>query len=169
MLMVILMTCLLTEAAARVNNCKSNEFFNLQTRQCQMCTLCKPGQALRRTCSKTNDTLCGMINFSFIDPRKEEKEVYNSEDSEQALNEIEDSFPHRVTKEPTQKAPYVLSQENELEWKNLAFALIGVLSVLIIVTTVLVLIICYKVRYTGWFCKSVTAIDQGNVLMFLRK
>ena len=162
MLMVIVLTCFLTEAASRVKDCKENEFFNLQRHHCQVCTVCKPGQALRRTCSKTNDTLCGMINFSFIDPRKEEKEVYITEDSEQTWNENEESFPHRVTKEPTHKAPYVLSQENELEWKNLAFALIGVLSVLIVVTTVLVLIICYKVRYTGWFCKSVTGIDQGK-------
>lgn len=159
MLMVILMTCFLAEAGARVKNCKENEFFNLQLRQCLECTVCKPGQALRRTCSKTNDTLCGMINFSFIDPRKE---VYITVDSQPTWTENKQSFPHRVTKEPTHKAPYVLSQENELQWKNLAFALIGVLSVLIVVTTVLVLIICYKVRYTGWFCKSVTGIDQED-------
>lgn len=146
-----------------VSLCSENEFFNLQRNLCQVCTVCKHGQALRRTCSKTNDTLCGMINFSFLDGHKEEKQPHVTDDDYSGhFTAYDEQNSHRVSEEPTHKAPYVLSQENEREWKNLAFALIGVLSVLIILTTLLVLIICYKVRHTGWFCKSVTGIDQED-------
>ena len=156
--LLVLLYCLGTESVRR---CRENEFFNLETRQCQVCTVCKPGQAFRRTCSETNDTLCGMINFSFLDTRKEERHPYVNDYDAQFSQE--DHKTHRVTKEPTQKPPYMLS-ENEQEWKNLAFALIAVLSVLVILTTILVLVICYKVRHTGWFCKTVTGIDQGKTI-----
>lgn len=169
MLVVIVIVCFLAEEVVGTGKCKDHEFFNLERQKCQECTVCKPGQMLRRTCSETNDTLCGMINFSFLDPRKEDKHFYNTKDSlGTRVLEVE-QYSSRVTRGPTIKAPYVLSEENELEWKNLAFALIGILSVLIIVTTVLVLVICYKVRYTGWFCKSVTGIDQGKTFSLITR
>ena len=160
---VLLLLLYVLDRTDGARRCRKNEFFNLQLNRCQVCTVCKDGQALRRTCSKTNDTLCGMINFSFLDNRKEGKYPYVPNDDYSVHFTEDKPDPQRENTAPNNKAPYVLSQENEREWKNLAFALIAVLSVLIILTTTLVLIICYKVRHTGWFCKSVTGIDQGKI------
>ena len=163
--MITLVLCLvhcLSVVSSRRLGCRDNEFFNLETKHCQVCTLCKPGQAFRRTCSETNDTLCGMWDFSFLDTRKGMRQQYTTDYDEPFIQQ-EEHYTHRVTKVPTQKAPYVLSG-NEEEWKNLAFALIGVLSVLVILATILVFVICYKVRHTGWFCKTVSGIDQGKLL-----
>lgn len=157
---VLLLLLYVLDRTDGARRCRKNEFFNLQLNRCQVCTVCKDGQALRRTCSKTNDTLCGMINFSFLDNRKEGKYPYVPNDDYSVHFTEDKPDSQRENTAPNNKAPYVLSQENEREWKNLAFALIAVLSVLIILTTTLVLIICYKVRHTGWFCKSVTGIDQ---------
>lgn len=159
MLSVLIILVYVLDRTYSISKCGENQFFNSRRNRCQLCTVCKPGQAFRRTCSDTNDTLCGMIDFSFLDSHKDEKET----DTEY-INFTLDQKPnsHGITEESAHKAPYVLSEENELEWKNLAFALIGVLSVLILITTVLVLIICYKIRHTGWFCKSVTGLDQED-------
>lgn len=124
--------------------CKENEFFDVSVEKCKKCSTC-PDQLLSRTCSETSDTLCGLEgNFSFLG-------------SQSAGNEETRDI----------EAPTVLqSDEEERYWKSLAFALIAVLSALVILTTIVVIVTCHRVRNYTWLCKGVTQ-EQGSLVTFL--
>lgn len=124
--------------------CKENEFFDVSVEKCKKCSTC-PDQLLSRTCSETSDTLCGLDgNFSFLGSK--------SAGNEEA-RDIE--------------VPTVLqSDEEERYWKSLAFALIAVLSALVILTTIVVIVTCHRVRNYTWLCKGVTQ-EQGSFAIFL--
>ena len=130
-LFAICQTCL----AAK---CKDNEFFDEIAGICKQCSECLD-QLQSRTCSESSDTVCGLqIKFSFLDSQSSGNDDGGDVD-----------------------APTVLqSDEEERYWKSLAFALIAVLSALVILTTIVVLLTCHRVRNYSWLCKGVTQ-EQG--------
>ncbi|XP_060553023.1 uncharacterized protein LOC132714235 isoform X2 [Ruditapes philippinarum] len=132
MLFGICQTCM-------AGKCNDNEFFDEIASVCKTCSEC-PDQLQSRTCSEFSDTVCGLqIKFSFLDSQSSGKED-----------------------ERDMEAPTVLqSDEEERYWKSLAFALIAVLSVLVILTTIVVIITCHRVRSYTSLCKGV-AQDQED-------
>lgn len=119
--------------------CKKNEFYDLVEQKYKVCTVCLD-QLLRRTCSETSDTLCGIEgDFSFL------------------TSQSSDNEDKRKVEPPT----VLQSAEEERHWKVLAFALIGVLSALVLLTTIVVIVTCHRIRNYTWFCKGV-ANEQGE-------
>ncbi|KAL4238263.1 hypothetical protein ACF0H5_002975 [Mactra antiquata] len=131
-------------AVLAVQDCPENEFYNQETKQCQMCSTCD-GQLLSRICSGTRDTMCGIVlarnfNFSFLDTKH----------SLSGSNKEQDT--------PT----VIESDDDEEYWKNLAIALIAVVSVLAVVSTLVVMLDCYRYRKYNMTCKGAT-LEQGDV------
>ncbi|XP_053374288.1 uncharacterized protein LOC123529209 [Mercenaria mercenaria] len=119
--------------------CKDSEFFDASTQKCKKCSTC-PDQLLSKTCSETSDTLCGLhINFSFLDSQSSGNEDVGDIGTPTVLQ----------------------SDDEERYWKSLAFALIAVLSALVILTTIVVIVTCHRVRNYTWLCKGVTQ-EQGE-------
>lgn len=120
--------------------CKENEFFNEHTLKCQACKVCQD-MLLSRICSGTQDTICegfSGLNFSFLGPPRNRGLV-------------------PPDKKVEIESPTVLqSNEDEAYWKTLAFALIGILSLLVMITTVVVVFTCHRFRNYSWLCKGVT-------------
>ena len=138
--MWILVIIILGASVSADRFCPENHFFNTETDRCQECSVCPENVFISRTCSETNDTLCRKIDFSFM--------IENDENS---------------VKENT-VTPYVVSlDEDQLYWRNLAFALIIVLSLTVVISTGCVLVACYRFRHTGRFCKSMVQ-DHGKNL-----
>lgn len=142
-MLVLILLGLTFSPVSAFRNCSENEFFNEVTGKCQVCSTCDG--LLSRVCSEMHDTLCGIVvdknlNFSFLE------------------------YKHSWNNNPKQQdTPTVLqSYEDEEYWKNLAIALIAVVSVLTVVSTLIVMLDCYRFRKYNLSCKGV-ATDQGMV------
>lgn len=141
--MIVLTLVLLLSAETiglNYTECGDDYFFNHTIRQCQVCSKCKPFM-IQKLCSGDKDTSCGGRN-----------EIFNFFNGAQETMEIQTNATPQL----------ILSNEDKVYWKKLAFSLIGLLSVLVTVTTLTVLITYYKFKHTGWFCKRVNQ-DQDDM------
>ncbi|KAI8781142.1 CAunnamed protein product [Biomphalaria glabrata] len=117
--------------------CGKNSFYDNRTKQCRICSTCPNNQIIKIPCSETADLECGPFNFSNTDTYIMKSYQKNAEyvDVGDNYNENED-----------EEEPTTIEKEDREYWKSLAFALIGLLSILIIVATVVVLVACRKLQ-----------------------
>lgn len=120
------------------SRCKLDEFFSDELGLCKPCTQCPDTLVINIPCMETRDTICGLGgNFSFLGLPRHKGIVLDV-----------DLHVDRPT--------VLQSDEEEAYWKTLAFALIGILSLLVVITTLVVLFTCHRFRNYSWLCKGVT-------------
>jgi hypothetical protein len=149
----LLLACFWTVAASK--HCSQGYFWNTSELKCQACTVCPPNQnfIIREPCSRDKDTVCGhFTEFSSFNQIKTNDESFVEFDSVEAeeYGDIGSNDGHsvRLGGSRSQNEPIVEKDDGEY-WKNLAFALIGMVCILIIVATVVVLIACRKLHRTN--------------------
>ena len=129
--------------------CPIGKFYDELHRKCQMCSPCNPNEISIKKCGEKTDTECerytDFVDFSFL------------------TNNEKENNSGKVTTDKVKFSPPEVIQANEEEkqWKTLAFVLIGMISALVIVATVIVIISCHRFRNYQWLCKAVTT-DQGT-------
>ncbi|XP_046367986.1 uncharacterized protein LOC124143170 [Haliotis rufescens] len=130
--------CTISLATGRCR--KGSEFFNEDTQACEQCSKCPQNKIIKEPCTETQDVQCK----SFTEFRN-----FNQIDTVQYTNDKEEegaSDPgHDIT---IKEIPAITKDEGEY-WRNLAFALIGVLCALIVVATIIVLCACRKLHETA--------------------
>lgn len=126
-------------------DCVDGTYFDEKVGQCRNCTPCQGVHIVLFPCGGYHDNRCGpisdVLDFSFLD-----RDV--KKDNEQT----------KVDK--SVDSPEVIEANEEEHWKTLSFVLIGVISALVIVATVIVIISCHRLRNYHWLCKAVTS-EQG--------
>lgn len=133
------------------SQCLNGSFYDEAEGKCQMCSQCKPNEIVIRTCLGSQDTKCGRytdyINFSFL------ARGGQGNDSRDGTESTEKLSPPEV----------IQANEEERQWKTLAFVLIGMISALFIAATIVVIISCHRFRNYQWLCKAVSS-EQGEFL-----
>lgn len=144
--------------------CPDGYYFSFIDRRCRKCSLCPTNQVIKNPCTKYSDQKCSPFKFNDyisggelsnqnqIDDFYGENVYYaltsdkkkNIRVSSQGKSRVEDLGNHTT-----------VEKEDREYWKTLAFALIGLLSVLIIVATAVVLLACRKLQ-------TVTVIKQSD-------
>lgn len=145
-------------ALSKIGTCRAGHFYDSITEQCKKCSNCPANQLVTKTCSQFADLECGSLD-SNIDVLFDTKNGVLSID-------VDTGTPKRTSKEKSSlivnedEGPTVEKEDREY-WKTLAFALIGLLSVLIIVATVIVLMAFRKLQKVA-VIKQPEENDIGN-------
>ncbi|XP_059158250.1 uncharacterized protein LOC131942384 [Physella acuta] len=130
-------------ALSKIGVCRAGHFYDTIAEKCKKCSLCPANQLVKTQCSQFADLECGSLD-SNIDVLFDTKNGVLSID-------VDTGTPKRTSKEKPSlivnedEGPTVEKEDREY-WKTLAFALIGLLSVLIIVATVIVLMAFRKLQ-----------------------
>ena len=129
--------------------CHHRQYWHAASKTCRPCTECPRNEIIRKPCGRQADTECGPFSeFSFFN---------QLEGSDAQLASYEHgSFSHENTtvvdqtkdvwKARGQQTEPIVEKDDGEYWKNLAFALIGVVCVLIMVATIVVFIACKKLH-----------------------
>lgn len=146
---VVLSVCSL--AVSR--HCDHHHYWDSINRVCRPCAKCPMNEIIRKPCSRLRDTVCGPFReFSYFNQIDSLDPPYTSYGYESFIGENSSGGDH--TRDYPRKSgglqnePIVEKDDGEY-WKNLAFALIGVVCVLIFVATVIVLLACRKLHETS--------------------
>ncbi|KAL8580700.1 hypothetical protein ACOMHN_004741 [Nucella lapillus] len=147
----VLMILIFGLAASR--HCDHQYFWDSRNRMCRPCAKCPKNEIIRKACGRHTDTVCGPFSeFNFFNQLEELDSTIPSYDYESFFDENSSGRAH--VKEhhwgtnERQNEPIVQKDDGEY-WKNLAFALIGVVCVLIFVATIVVLMACRKLHETA--------------------
>lgn len=136
--------------------CERHFYWDATGRVCRPCSRCPRNLIIRTPCGEHSDTVCGPFReFSFfnqpdsIDLSFPSLDYDIDNDSEgDGFDEKGRHYPTKTGVRGTHNEPMIEKDDGEY-WKNLAFALIGVVCVLIFVATVVVLIACRKLHETA--------------------
>ncbi|KAH9495872.1 hypothetical protein Btru_015311 [Bulinus truncatus] len=124
--------------SSKIPVCGKNLFYDSRSKQCKTCSTCPNNQIIKVPCSETADLECGPFNFTSSDSymmksyQKDSEYIGNGDFYEE--------------EEESKEEPTTIEKEDREYWKTLAFALIGLLTILIIVATVVVLVACRKLQ-----------------------
>ncbi|KAK7468123.1 hypothetical protein BaRGS_00036638 [Batillaria attramentaria] len=140
--------------------CDSDFYWDASGRICRPCSRCPRNLIIRTPCGEHSDTVCGPFReFLFFNQHDNVDLSFPSlpydTDSDSGTASEEENSDERVRQYPKKTAVGGLQNEPMIEkddgeyWKNLAFALIGVVCVLIFVATVVVLMACRKLHETA--------------------
>ena len=121
--------------AQRVRRCDFDNYYDGLTGRCTPCSqvVSCPDGYIRRLCRENSDTEC--VQYSYFNP---ENQVESSSGKDDDVSTIDRNHINH-------HGPATMETEDQEYWKALAFALIGLLSVLI-VATVVVLFACCKLH-----------------------
>lgn len=133
--------------------CDHHHFWDPVEQACQPCSHCPKNKIIRKPCSKLKDTVCGPFReFSFFNHLEETESSFPSvkydSDNFSGTDREGRAFSSKNSGLPNE--PMIEKDDGEY-WKNLAFALIGVVCVLIFVATVVVLLACRKLHENSTF------------------
>lgn len=137
-----------------VTLCEQGKFFDVKTNKCTDCSLCQVNEKSLKSCGGFHDNVCGQysdfFDFSFLNKKTNEQDTRTDNSSEKEPKHTQISVPEVIE-----------ATDEEQQWKTLSFVLIGMISALIIVATVIVIISCHRFRHYHWLCKAVTS-EQGK-------
>ncbi|XP_076471391.1 uncharacterized protein LOC143301178 [Babylonia areolata] len=149
-MLVLLSFCSL--AASR--HCDHQHYWDSRDRLCRPCTKCPLNEIIRRPCGRHSNTICGPFReFSYFNQLDGADSPYTSYDYETFFSE--NSSRRAESRDLSgrgggqQRNEPVVQKDDGEYWKSLAFALIGVVCVLIFVATIVVLIACKKLHETA--------------------
>ncbi|KAK6191387.1 hypothetical protein SNE40_003091 [Patella caerulea] len=128
--LTVLLIWLSAKHEVKASYCPHGEYLNAILNKCLNCSTCPDNQIFRVPCTNISDTVCGPF---------EEFNHFKHEDRTQVGVYLDEEPGIEVEGIPTK------SSEDHY-WKKLAFALIGVLCVLIIVATMVVWYACRKLH-----------------------
>lgn len=150
---VVLVLLLTFSCMATARHCGDRHFWDSDRRVCEQCAECPVNEIIDKPCGRHSDTVCRP--FREFDDFKQLESLdppYTSYDYELFPNRNStrgDQGGHAPRRAGgLQDEPIVQKDDGEY-WKNLAFALIGVVCVLIFVATVIVLLACRKLHETA--------------------
>ncbi|XP_076450900.1 uncharacterized protein LOC143286879 isoform X1 [Babylonia areolata] len=149
---LLMIVMILGLAASR--HCDHHHFWNSKHHACHPCSKCPKNEIIRKPCGRHTDTVCGPFReFNFFNQLDElDPPSYTSYDYEMFFDENsgarDGTGDHHWGVNEGQNEPIVQKDDGEY-WKNLAFALIGVVCVLIFVATIVVLMACRKLHETA--------------------
>lgn len=133
------------------SHCDQNHFWDDVENVCRQCSLCPLNQIIRAPCSKYTDIVCWPFReFSDFNQFNGFAPSYPLEYDRVSTSQTGRTFGEN-RRQATQNAgvmqnePMIEKEDGEY-WKNLAFALIGVVCILIIVATIIVLLACRKLH-----------------------
>lgn len=134
-------------------HCDHHHYWDSKSRVCRPCAKCPKNEIIRKPCGRHTDTVCGPFReFNFFNQLEELDPSYPSFNYESFFDENASGRAHvkdhQWDTNERQNEPIVQKDDGEY-WKNLAFALIGVVCVLIFVATIVVLMACRKLHETA--------------------
>uniref|UniRef100_A0A0B6YZT1 TNFR-Cys domain-containing protein n=1 Tax=Arion vulgaris TaxID=1028688 RepID=A0A0B6YZT1_9EUPU len=154
-LVVVFASQLILSLSLRTDLCQDGHFYSLIDNRCKKCSTCPTNQIIKHPCTKYADLKCGPFKFNDF-PDVGNELSYQSpgddlfdENYYYTLNvsKKKNRAPARAKSHNEEmENPTTIEKEDREYWKTLAFALIGLLSVLIIVATVVVLLACRKLQ-----------------------
>ncbi|XP_052768520.1 uncharacterized protein LOC128208882 [Mya arenaria] len=129
-----------SNAAANIT-CDTGHYHHLDLDKCVECSSCNE-EPVMWPCQGTKDTQCGILQFTFSDFSFMNSQSYGEVGSDG---------------DGVAKAPRIMGSEaEERQWQTVAFVLIGMISFLVILATIVIIISCHKFRNYPWLCKTVT-------------
>ncbi|ESP04682.1 hypothetical protein LOTGIDRAFT_170520 [Lottia gigantea] len=136
--------CVYQTSGAEENICQDGQYYEKESNICRNCTKCPINLIIRTDCTNLSDTICSHFtefdNFRNEIPYGTQEEITVVEESP----DIPDIFDRDYNPRIIEEVPTTSSEDKY--WKNLAFALIGVLCVLIIAATMVVWYACRKLH-----------------------
>lgn len=128
-------------------SCGQGNFYDARKDECKKCTVCPINHIIKTPCSTFEDQECSPFSFDeFSEFDSNIFKTYPTEHISPGVDE-ENVKPKRFYgKVADDHGPTTVEKEDREYWKTLAFALIGLLSVLIIVATVVVLVACRRLQ-----------------------
>ncbi|KAH3852041.1 uncharacterized protein LOC127874866 [Dreissena polymorpha] len=136
--------------------CKDGEFYHVEFGRCLSCSACMPELV---PCGSLCHGFMIFKGFSFLQQPQEKPKGFSflqqPEEKPKADCKTKEDVP--------EKTPKVLNAvEEERLWRTLAFALIGIICLLVVAAAVLFFLSLNGLRYyPGWFCKTVNN-DAGD-------
>lgn len=136
--------------SSKHKTCEPNHFFEPSEERCKRCSGCPPNQIVYRMCSNKSDVLCKPYYFTDF-------KSSNSGDSELLRNfyqnhNFNDNENNQNQQKPVKNSddlnnsPATVEKGDKEYWKKLALALIGALSLLVVVGTITCIILGAKVH-----------------------
>ncbi|XP_041365104.1 uncharacterized protein LOC121380381 [Gigantopelta aegis] len=129
-------------------HCKTGQYWSKELKTCKICSTCPTNNIIRKPCTRYLDTVCTKF-FEFQD--------FNSvsDDGGKGYHYSLDPPDARRGEQTDVLVPVVeidemptITKDVGQYWKNLAFALIGVLCALIVLATIIVFFACRKLQAT---------------------
>lgn len=117
----------LIKASVCYKNCTEEQYWNKSVGECQSCSHCKLPQIIKISCTRESDVVCiewKKLNFSFL----------------------VDSSPVVTSQQPFHKRDFLSMEASNDTWRLLAYALIGVLCVLVVTVVVSLLVSWHCIR-----------------------
>ena len=149
----VLLVVLSLSILADSRHCDHRHYWDSDNRVCRPCAKCPMNEIIRKPCGRLTDTVCGPFReFNYFNQFDSLDPAYTSYEYESLFGENSSGRDHTRDyprkNSGLQNEPIVEKDDGEY-WKNLAFALIGVVCVLIFVATIIVLLACRKLHETS--------------------
>ncbi|CAG5133461.1 unnamed protein product [Candidula unifasciata] len=151
----LLMNVLTFSGGSSASHCEDGNYYSIIDNLCKKCSSCPTNQIIKHPCTNYADIKCGPFKFiDFPDPgnelpyRSSADEMFDEKDYYTLNTKIKDvrTSSRRKSSAHDMESPTTMEKEDREYWKTLAIALIGLLSVLIVVATIVVLLACRKLQ-----------------------
>ncbi|BFZ15707.1 hypothetical protein BsWGS_18746 [Bradybaena similaris] len=146
---------LLFITGSSISHCEDGHYYSIIDNLCKKCSSCPTNQIIKHPCTNYADIKCGPFKFidfpesgSDLPDHSNLDDVFDENDYYTLNTKIKDVriSSRRKAHAEGMESPTTMEKEDREYWKTLAIALIGLLSVLIIVATVVVLLACRKLQ-----------------------
>ncbi|KAK3580844.1 hypothetical protein CHS0354_032902 [Potamilus streckersoni] len=162
--LLLLLECTLhTAVLALRKRCPPSEYFDTKLTSCQPCKTCPRNTQTLLWCGTDHDTVCGKSNkeWHFLNNNKL---LIEDVESSQYVN-IDTTAQKELPEVPV--PPEVLSKDSSSYWRSLAFALIGILCAMVLLTGFIFLMYCRFCRHMkeSAHCNEGDDVESGYVVI----
>ncbi|CAL1548314.1 unnamed protein product [Lymnaea stagnalis] len=134
--------------SSKSTSCGQGNYYDSRKNECKKCSVCPINHIIKTPCSTFEDQECSPFSFDeFSEFDTSVLRAYPTGHINPGVDEEDNIKPKRSHNKVTDDhGPTTVEKEDREYWKTLAFALIGLLSVLIVVATVVVLVACRRLQ-----------------------